>query len=269
MTPSAAKSFALATVLFAAAAQTLAAQSVPVDLELVLAVDVSGSMDEDEKALQRSGYVAALRHPDVIDAIRSGYLGRIAVTYVEWAGPSSQATIVPWRLVDGAEAAEALASELEKAPGPRIRGTSISGALLYAATRFDDSGFAGERRVIDISGDGPNNMGPPVEPVREAVLALDITINGLPVILKNNWGGGLSGETGLDSYYRDCVTGGPGAFFIAVHDPDQFADAVRRKLVLEIAGHKAEFLPAALPVQLRQVDCLAGEKWRRRLYEDR
>lgn len=237
------------------------AQDAVVDLELVLAVDVSGSMDQDERQLQRSGYVAALNHPEVVAAIASGFRGRIAVTLVEWAGPSSQKVVVPWRLIDGQAAADQVAAELAAAPSARIRGTSISGALVFAASQFGASPYQGERQVIDVSGDGPNNMGPPVVPARDAVVARGIAINGLPLMLKT--GGAFGANIPLDLYYRDCVIGGPGAFHLPVQKMDQFAEAIRRKLVLEIAGRTPEVLPAAATqVQASAIDCLIGEKTR-------
>jgi hypothetical protein len=241
-------------------ASPAAAQDEPVDLELVLAVDVSGSMDEGERRLQRDGYVAAFLHPDVVAAISSGRHGRIAVTYVEWAGPRAQQVAVPWRLVDGAASATALAAELKAAPSARIRGTSISGALAYTSLLFAGNGFAGARRVIDISGDGPNNMGLPVAPVRDTVVASGITINGLPVTLRPTSSWALPADL-LDIYYADCVIGGPGAFFLSVQAPDQLAEAIRRKLVLEIAGRPPTLTPAQLAPQPR-IDCLIGEKTR-------
>jgi hypothetical protein len=242
------------------------AQDVAVDLELVLAVDVSGSMDAQERLLQRDGYVQAFLHPDVIAAVTSGLNGRIAVSYVEWAGPRSQTLVMPWRVVDGQKAAEVVSAELARAESPRIRGTSISGALAFAGALFEGNNFVSGRQVIDISGDGPNNMGPPVVPVRDAVLARGITINGLPVTLRPSgaWAtqyGGLPARL-LDIYYEDCVIGGPGAFFLSVQASEQLADAIRRKLVLEIAGRA----PALMPVQLAQtsprIDCMIGEKTR-------
>jgi hypothetical protein len=238
-----------------------AAQDIPVDLELVLAVDVSGSMDVEERQLQRDGYVEAFLHPEVIAAISSGMLGRIAVSYVEWAGPKAQTLVMPWRLVDGAEAAEAVATELKQAKSPRIRGTSISAALAFSGALFEDNGYAGSRQVIDISGDGPNNMGPPVVPMREAVLARGIIINGLPVTLRP--GGVYSLPLGmLDIYYEDCVIGGPGAFYISVQAPEQLAEAIRRKLVLEIAGREPELVPVQSAQMAPRIDCLIGEKTR-------
>ncbi len=170
-----------AAVLAAMAAP--AAAELPVDLELVLAVDVSGSMDRDEQALQRRGYVEAFLHPEVAAAVRSGPYGRIAVTYVEWAGASAQVVTLPWTLVEDQTTAEDFAAGLAEAPPARFRGTSISGALAFAAPMFADNGYEGLRRVIDVSGDGPNNIGPPVAPVRDAVVAAGIVINGLPVQL--------------------------------------------------------------------------------------
>ncbi len=208
----------------------------------------------------------AFRHPEVIAALGSGLHGRIALSYVEWAGPRSQAMTMPWRLVDGPAAAEGVAATLEGARSPRIRGTSISGALAFSAALFDGNGFAGARQVIDISGDGPNNMGPPVLPVRDAVLARGVTINGLPLTLRPS--GSLSPGYGslpdglLDLYYEDCVIGGPGAFFLSVQAPDQLADAIRRKLVLEIAGHVPGPAPAQLTQRAPRIDCLIGEKTR-------
>jgi hypothetical protein len=245
-----------------ASIQGAPAQDQAVDLELVLAVDVSGSMDEDEKLLQRGGYVEAFLHEELVRTVTSGPHGRITVTYVEWAGPGSQTVIIPWRVIEGRPSAAAFAEELAAAPSARIRGTSISGALLFSAALFEGNGFDAPRRVIDVSGDGPNNMGLPVVPTRDAVLARGIVINGLPVTLKAGGIGGL-GPGQLDIYYEDCVIGGPGAFILSVQDPSRFAEAIRRKLVLEIAGPAAPaLLPAALQVQTPRVDCLIGEKTR-------
>ncbi|WP_225767344.1 DUF1194 domain-containing protein [Inquilinus sp. Marseille-Q2685] len=243
-----------------------AAQDQPVDLELVLAVDVSRSMDDDEQALQRDGYVSALTHPEVIDAITSGVHGRIAITYVEWAGAGSQAVILPWRLIDGAAAARTAAADLSESFGTVMRrGTSISGALLFTVGLFDNNGFEGLRRTIDISGDGPNNAGWPVAGPREMALAKGITINGLPIILKRGGFGGLPEPEMLDAYYRDCVIGGPGAFTVPVRSTAQFAEAIRRKLVLEIAGNAPGAIPVAfVPAQSGDTDCMIGEKTRPR-----
>ncbi len=232
----------------------------PVDLELVLAVDVSRSMDIDEQKLQRDGYVAAIQHPDVLYAISRGLYGKIALTYVEWAGPGMQQTIVDWRLIDGADAARSFADTLAQAPTLQMRGTSIGNGLAYAAPRFDTNEFEGFRRVIDVSGDGPNNMGIPVETARDQVLAQGVTINGLPIMIKRP--GGFAAISNLDIYYEDCVIGGPGAFLIVVKSADQFADAIRRKLTLEIAGLEPHYRLAQSVTPQKRTDCLIGEKLR-------
>jgi hypothetical protein len=238
----------------------------PVDTELVLAVDVSQSMDPGEHRLQREGYVAALLHPDVLQAIQSGIYGRVALTYVEWGGPGAQSVIVPWTLLEDAASAESVARALAGAPLRTIRGTSISGALTYTSGLFDRNGFEGFRRVIDVSGDGPNSAGPPVVPARDQALARDITINGLPIMLREPsftpWS-----IPDLDLYYSDCVTGGPGSFVIPVDDPSQFVVAIRQKLVLDIAGAPPRLLPAAQAQRAPRIDCLIGEKLRRQWLE--
>lgn len=239
-----------------------------VDLELVLAVDVSGSMDMQELALQRDGYVAALAHPEVVNAIRGGYAGRIAIIYVEWAGPGSQSIAVPWTAVHDTASAEAFAAAVAAAPVARIRGTSISGSLAFTSGLFEGNGFEGTRRVIDISGDGPNNMGVPVEPVRDRVIAQGIVINGLPLLIRPSMMAAY-GDFGLEEYYRDCVIGGPGAFVVAVQEIRRMAEAVRRKLVFEIAGGPSRIIPVAFRPARGKTDCLIGEKMWGRWMQDR
>jgi hypothetical protein len=258
---------ALATLPLAYSPPAMA--ETPVDLELVLAVDVSRSMDPDELGLQRQGYASAFRHPDVIQAIASGARGRIAVTYVEWAGPAFQATIVPWTLVSGKDEAEAFATRIEAAPLMREMGTSISGGLVFAGRQFDASPFSGDRHTIDVSGDGPNNMGLPVAPIRDQIVDRGITINGLPIILKPSYGFSAFGIPNLDVYYEDCVIGGPGAFMITVDDMSRFEIAVRRKLVLEIAGLPPRLMQAASSIRAPRIDCLIGEKARGNWYLNR
>jgi hypothetical protein len=239
------------------------AQAEEVDLELILAVDISGSMEYEEALTQRRGYIEALRHPQVIEAIQSGLLGRIAVTVVEWAGPGIQFVAVPWTVVADEASAETIASTLSASPLFQYRGTSISSSLLFASALFEDNGFEGTRRVIDVSGDGPNNMGVSVVYVRDMVLAEGIVINGLPIMI-NPSGMGLS-MVGLDVYYEDCVIGGPGSFIIPVNSADQFAEAIRRKLVLEIAAIPPPAGdPMVVPVQNRvpRIDCFIGERMR-------
>ena len=238
--------------------------AIPVDVELVLAVDISYSMDPEEQALQREGYITGLTSREFLQALRSGMNGKVAVTYFEWAGPYDQKIVVPWRMIDGPESADAFASEIARAPYRRASRTSISGALNFGKPLFDGSGYRGIRRVIDVSGDGANNSGPFVTIVRDDVVAAGITINGLPIMLKrpNSFTMDLDN---LDVYFEDCVIGGPGAFVIPIRQRDQFKEATRTKLVMEIAGRT----PAArvVPVQARppRVSCTIGEQmWRER-----
>lgn len=235
-----------------------------VDLQLVLAVDISRSMDQDEQSLQRAGYVAALRDPEVIRAIEGGPLGRIALTYVEWAGHGLQTVLVPWTLIDGAASAGRVADALAAAPLQRLSRPSISNALTFSAGLFETSGVASPRRVIDISGDGPNNQGFRVTDARDAVIDRGITINGLPIMLKTGFPSGFFDVQNLDLYYEDCVIGGFGAFLVTVQDPREFADAIRRKLILEIAGRMPppRAVPARwMPAQMAELsDCQIGEK---------
>jgi len=210
----------------------------PVDLELVLAVDVSGSVDEVEANQQRQGYVEALRDPLVHRAIEQGAHQRIAVTYVEWASANFQQTVVGWTLLDGPAACERFAAMLAEAPIGLGRWTSISGAIDYAVPLFDDNGFAGERRVIDISGDGTNNNGRPVEDARWDALERGIVINGLPILndRPQPFGMPTPRQLALDDYYERWVIGGPGSFMVVATDFDDFRRAVLAKLVREIAG---------------------------------
>ncbi len=244
------------------AAPSARAADIPVDLELILAVDVSRSMDLDEQQLQRDGYVAAITHPEVIAAIAQGRHGRIALSYVEWAGAETQYKVVDWRAIDGPTAAAAFAAELAQAPVQRFRGTSIANSLAFVMPEFDRNGYQARRRVIDISGDGPNNIGIPVELARAAVVEAGITINGLPIMIKQP--GGFASISNLDVYYEDCVIGGFGAFLVVVRSADQFAEAIRRKLVLEIAGRQPQIIPAAAPASGGPIDCLIGEKLRQK-----
>lgn len=210
------------------------ADVIPVDLELVLAVDVSLSMDPDEQRVQRDGYVEALKDPEVLAAIRANGLGRIGVVYVEWAGHGVQRVTVPWTLIDGPASAVAVSDRLAQAPIMRAQKTSIASALQFADSLFASSGFQGKRRVIDVSGDGPNNDGPALTAVRDALVAKGITINGLPIMVKPATG--WFDLENLDEYYEDCVIGGFAAFSIAVRDKSEFARATKRKLLLEVAG---------------------------------
>jgi Protein of unknown function (DUF1194) len=236
--------------------------AVPVDTELVLAVDVSYSMDPEEQALQREGYIAGITSREFMSALRGGMHAKVAVTYFEWAGPGDQRIVVPWRLIDGPEAADAVANEIARAQYRRAMFTSIASALQFAKPLFDASGFHGIRRVIDVSGDGTNNSGPLLVPARDEILAAGITINGLPIMLKRPIPMSLDIEN-LDIYYEDCVIGGPGAFVIPIREREQFKEAIRTKLVLEIAGRTPD--TRIVPVQARnpRISCTIGEEMRR------
>jgi hypothetical protein len=257
--------FCLWAVLLAAAGLLpgLALAQTAVDLELVIAVDVSLSMDLDEQRLQRDGYLAAFRDPEVHKSITSGPNGRIIVTYMEWAGPPTQQVVLPWTMIDSAQAARAFADRLEAVPISRARMTSISAALQYSGRLFESSGAKGIRRVIDVSGDGPNNAGAPVVPVRDELVAKGIVINGLPIMLK--LAQGFFDLAELDLYYADCVIGGTGSFMIPIKERSEFQTATRRKLLLEIAGYEApaRLIRAQASPPAERFDCLVGEKqWR-------
>src|SRR5438874_774503 len=240
------------------------ANAIAVDTELVLAVDVSYSMDPDEQALQREGYIAGITSREFMLALKSGTHGKVAVTYFEWAGPGDHKIVVPWRLVDGPEAADAVANEIARASYRRASRTSIASALQFAKPLFDASGYHGIRRVIDVSGDGANNSGPLLVPVRDEVVASGITINGLPIMLKRPNTFTMDIDN-LDIYYEDCVIGGPGAFVISIQERAQFKEAIRTKLVLEIAGRTPEHRIVPAQARTPRISCTIGEQmWRDR-----
>ena len=259
----------LAVFLAAATAGVMpAAAETQVDLELVLAVDVSLSMDMDEQRLQRDGYVAAFRDPEIWNAILAGAAGRIAVTYVEWAGQLTQQTILPWTLIDGPQTATAFADQLEGMPISRARMTSISGALIHSARELEANPFKGTRRVVDVSGDGPNNSGIPAEVARDELVKKGIVINGLPIMLKRDQPSGFFDINNLDTYYGNCVIGGTGAFMIPIRERAEFRTATRRKLILEISGLTPEQPARIIRTQASPpgagMDCMVGERmWRR------
>jgi len=212
------------------------AELLPVDLELVLAVDVSGSIDAEEMQLQRDGYVAALVNLDVVRAVTRGVLGRIAVAYMEWSGYEDRRLVVDWSLVKDQASAAAIAARLAAAP---VRGgvaTSISGAIDFALPMFGRNGYEGTRKVIDISGDGPNNAGPLVTESRDRAIAAGVVINGLPILNDRPNRLSFPNLDDLDLYYEGCVIAGGGAFVIVARNFQAFGEAIRRKLILEIAG---------------------------------
>jgi len=261
-----------AAMVFAPGLATQSNAAEPVDVELVLAVDVSLSMSPAELEIQRHGYAAALTDPQVLQAIAGGGYGKVAITYFEWAGSTSQHVIVPWTILATKADAERIAAQLSAAPPNSARRTSISSAIDFGVDLFAETNFRGMKRVIDISGDGPNNQGPQVDSARDEAVAQGIIINGLPLMTN----GGITSSydvEDLDLYYTDCVIGGPGAFMIPVNDWAQFPEAVRRKLVLELAStgsmqraaDEAANPPIVFAQQRPKYDCLVGEKmWRDR-----
>lgn len=251
----------LLTLICAFTPMARAGDVVEVDVELVLAVDVSRSMTQRELEIQRRGYAEALVGDAVVTAIGNGALGKIALTYVEWGGTYWQRTIVDWTIVSGRTGLEAIASRLTAVFDGSFRRTSISAAIDYAAASFDGNGFTASRKIIDISGDGPNNQGGPVLAARARALAKGITINGLPLMTREGVGA-LFHLDDLDEYYRHCVTGGPASFVIPVTDWDAFPAAVRQKLVLELADLPlATFTTVAFEgASPSGYDCLIGEK---------
>ena len=224
-----------------ASASAVRAQTVPVDLELVLAVDVSGSIDSDEARQQREGYLSAIVDPAVIQAIRANFHGRIAIAYVEWASADYQRLVVDWMLVEDEKSAFAFVEQLGDAPPLSARWTSLSAAIDFAVPLFEGNGFAGDRRVIDVSGDGPNNRGRPVTLARDAALAQGVVINGLPILNDRPQPFNLPtpNEMALDRYYAENVIGGPGSFVIPAQDFADFKSAILSKLIREIADHSA------------------------------
>jgi hypothetical protein len=214
------------------------AQGTELDLELVLAIDVSRSMDDEELELQRQGYAQAFVHHAIVEAIKGGPRGRIAVTMVEWAGANYQKIIVPWTIVDGSDSAEDFSHAILSTAKFSFNWTSISGVIDFSKLLFGANGQRGTRRVIDISGDGVNNHGRAAGIARDEAVAMGITINGLVIINDR------PGPTGwrpfnqqpLDQHYRDNVIGGPGAFVMVAEDFDSFAFAIRNKLIREISG---------------------------------
>jgi len=235
-----------------------------VDVELILAVDVSYSMDMDELAVQREGYAQAIVSKEFLQALRALPNGKISVTYFEWAASNDQKIIIPWRVIDGPETADAVADEILKAPIRRASRTSISGAIYFAMPLFESNPYPGLRRVIDISGDGANNNGAPVTPARDEAISKGIVINGLPIMVKDPSYSTMDIEN-LDWYYEDCVVGGPGAFVVAIKDRDKFREAIRTKLLLEIAGRRPERPVIPVAEKEPRVSCLIGEK----MWQDR
>jgi len=235
-----------------------------VDLELVIAVDASYSIDEEEARLQREGVAAAFLAHDVVQAIRSGLRGRIAVAYVDYASTPYNEVVVDWTVIHDQASAAAFARAILARPSGTGRHTSISSALEMGARMIAENAFDGARRTIDISGDGPNNFERRVDIVRDEVVAHGITINGLPIMNKRDAGNSRYYLADLNKYFEGCVIGGRGAFVEVAHDFKDFARAMKKKLVLEIAGlapparlHKAQYSLSGYPG-----GCDIGERMR-------
>jgi hypothetical protein len=235
------------SLLAAASAAVLAlcgaARAEDVDLALVLAVDVSGSVDNQRFAVQRDGYAAAFTNPAVLEAIASGRHGAVLVTFVEWAGRDHQQQMVGWAVIRDAQSSAEFGRAVAASRRAFSDWTSISGAIDFSVDLLRDSGAAPDRRVIDVSGDGPNNNGRPASEARDAAVAAGITINGLPIVAT---------EPNLDAYYRDNVIGGDDAFTVVAADFDSFAEGILKKLVREIAalpraGRRLAAAPSGLP----------------------
>ncbi|WHO75107.1 DUF1194 domain-containing protein [Rhizobium sp. BT03] len=233
-----------------------------VDVSLVLAVDTSRSMDFEEIGIQREGYVEALKHQEFINAVRGGLTGRIAISYFEWAGYVVQDSVIDWQVIETEEDAIAFAGKIEARPIATQRRTSISTAIAQGAGMIVSSPFPSRRQVIDVSGDGPNNSGDPVAPARDEAVASGMIINGLAIMLRPS-----DAPNGLDTYYADCVIGGPGAFVLPVRKIEDFAVAVRRKLVLEISGLSPPPTMQRIAEAGSATDCMMGEKQWRDMFE--
>ena len=227
-------SFAVA--LFAAFAPVPATAIGSVDVALLLAIDISDSIDERELELQREGYVKALTSPGVLRAIKSGRFQRIAISYVEWGEKGRQTVVADWQVIEDSRSAHAFSAKIEEAPFHVDRYTSIASLLRFAVGHLERCPCESLRTIVDISGDGPNNQGGSVAKARDDLVARGVIVNGLPLMLAPqvyHW----RGITNISEYYGDCVIGGPGAFVIPVTDMREFADAIKLKLILEIGGY--------------------------------
>jgi len=233
------KTIRIVAMLIALVMATRAANSAePVDLLLVLAADVSRSVDQPKFKLQRDGYAAALSDKRVLAAIASGRHQRIAACYVEWSGTAAQKLLIDWMVVDGADSARKFGDSLIELPRSFAERTSISGAIDFAVNLLDQAPFQTERRTIDVSGDGTNNAGRDVTTARDAALAKGITINGLVILSERPmaWNPEHTNPPGgLEKYYRDNVIGGPGSFVVVAEDFNSFGQAIIKKLIAEIA----------------------------------
>ncbi len=224
------------TVLLATAPAWPAAAAEAVDVELVLLADASGSIDDDEILFQRKGYADAITDPLVLAAISQGYEQRIALTYVEWGAVDSQEVVVPWTIIDGAESAAAFAEKLMATPRLAFGRNAIGNALAAGQALIDGNDIKGFRRVIDFSGDSANNWGGlPITTARDSAVGAGIVINGLAILCRHCTSGRPISYD-LEEAFERLIIGGPGAFVVTADNRESFADAVRKKLLLEVAG---------------------------------
>lgn len=226
-----------------------------VDVALVLAVDVSRSMDPEELAIQRAGYVDALQHPDFISAVRDGRHGRIALLYFEWASAPIVGSRIGWTVIDGDASASEFAEQVRLRPFGTYHSTSISAALDFAAEELRGLPVQSNKRVIDISGDGFNNVGRLVIHSRNAVLNQGIVINGLPIMISED-----RSDDQLDSYFAACVAGGPGSFVLPINKPSEFATGIRRKLILEVSQREPPAAVVKVQAKVEIQSCVSMER---------
>jgi hypothetical protein len=256
----------VAPIALAALRSPAAGEPVGVDLQLVIAIDVSASMDESRRRVQREGYARAIRSAEVLAAIKSGPHGRIAIACFGWATPDYQRVIAPWTIVETRADADTVAHAIEQEQLAAEGGTSISAALLFSERLLHTAGIRADRKVIDVSGDGPNNSGPLLRLARDSVLADGVTINGLAIALrtKEEHAVGPFAPTTIRSYYQDCVIGGAGAFVIEVAEVGEFKPAIRTKLTREIAEmHPLTQRVAYVSKHPLAVGCEKGSRRRR------
>jgi hypothetical protein len=224
-------------VVVSLSARTACAETV--DLRLILAADVSISVDDEEFRLQRDGYAAAITSVPVLEAIQAGPHHAIAVTFIEWSGPSKQRVVVDWTVIRDGEMATVFANTLRTAPRSFADATAIGSAIDFAMRHFDRSGVESDRRIIDISGDGDSNSGRPVEYARDDAVNAKVTINGLAIVNEHplpGFIGHIQPVGGIGHYYRTRVAGGPGSFVFQIDSFEGFAEAIARKLIAEIAS---------------------------------
>jgi hypothetical protein len=248
----------------------LNAAEVDVDLKLVLLIDVSSSVDSVESRLQRKGYVDAMTDPSVLKAITKGRLGRIAITYVEWAGARNHSVLAPWTVIEDFASVFAFATLIEEAPRSSGEWTSISGALTFGALQFEKISISSDRKTMDISTDGPNNDGPSPALARDSAIAEGITINGLPIVNNRLQISGMKQMPNYDHYFADCVIGGRNAFMVIADDYQDFARAIKKKLIFEIADrmppgyrHFAQRSYLVRAAEMTRPSCDAGIDYKR------